>query len=981
MTTVAELIKASIDLRANPAAVKRVIYGAIDHYNTQSPTDAEYDVLSVAAPFPFCIEAITATSCAALVRGEVVARKLYPSLSQTMTDLYGHMSDEDYKDRFDTPGQTVLTIMVPAQEIRQAAVADGGIRKVTIPRDSFFRVDNIVLSLQYPIDIRVMPHGAIQVMYDNERPSPIQTLESNIVDSYTFIAPEAMAAFAGQEIVAIQIPLLQFNNTSYADQMNISTGFNKTYTLTDKFFYARVYHRTNTEDWVEMYTTHSDQVYDENRVTAVLRVIEGQINVRIPQVYLTKGLVKSNIRVDIYTTLGDVTVNLQRYSPGMFDVTWNDLSALGNNYVNAWRAIPTKTYFSDSVLTGGTNGLTFEELRDQVIYGALGNSQKKSFRQLELDLAERDYQLIRHVDNLTNRVFLATKALPAPNSTIVNSPMGVVAKTLQATYETIASAPTVIDVGDKLVMKSGSLFTVEDGVLRLVSQFEIDRLTQLQGDSLINEYSTKDYYYNPFHMVLDLTDNEFTSRAYYMDKPSIARREFIRQNETLQLQLASGALAVEKTSYGYRLVIATISGDIVKAMADTQVHAQLLFKPRNDVSYAGVNGTLLAKTAEGERVYEFKVVTDFDINTTHQLAVKNFFMADTAERNFLAELITSFELIFSVSDYNVTGMTRSEIDTVSKYFLLPETAYGVVQERLTIQFGRYLDYLWNRSRVVVGSGEPRRYTENIPKVWEKTVYLTDERGFDIVYYDEATGKLSRQVVHNQGDVVLDSNGHVVFEHQIGDIKYDDNGNVVYEHSRSMMVQVDVVLFEGLFTITTDAAANTYRDDSINTLVAWVTTEIPRYNRDLLENTKLWYTPKTTAGDIRVRVKEGVITTIDSRQNFSVAFYLTEENLKNLDLREPLTRLARTAIAKVLQQTTIRVNDIVSEIRNGTTTEIIDVLVTGLGGIDNNFEIVTVVDVDSKVNLAKSLTLLGDGTISIIDGVIVEFLPHQEQINV
>ena len=416
-------------------------------------------------------------------------------------------------------------------------------------------------------------------------------------------------------------------------------------------------------------------------------------------------------------------------------------------------------------------------------------------------------------------------------------------------------------------------------------------------------------------------------------------------------------------------------------MADTQVHVQLLFKPRNDVSYAGVNGTLLAKTAEGERVYEFQIVTDFDINATHQLAVKNFFMADTADRSFLAELITSFELIFSVSDYNVTGMVRSEIDTVSKYFLLPETAYGVVHERLTVQFGRYLDYLWNRSRVVVGSGEPRRYTENIPKVWDRTVYLTDERGFDIVYYDEATGKLSRQIVHNQGDVVLDENGHVVFEHQIGDIKYDANGQVVYEHSRTMMVQVDVVLFEGLFTITTDAAANTYRDESINTLVAWVTSEIPRYNRDLLENTKLWYTPKTTAGEVRVRVKEGVITTIDSRQNFSVAFYLTEENLKNLDLREPLTRLARTAIAKVLQQTTIRINDIVSEIRNGTTTEIIDVLVTGLGGSDNNFEIVTVVDVDSKINLAKRLTLLGDGTVSIIDGVVVEFLPHQEQINV
>jgi hypothetical protein len=977
--TIGELIASAADLRANPSNIKRVMFSAIDQLNDETNVSSRYDIVTPGNPFVFLMEAAIATQSAGMLRNEIGMRKLYPSLAQTWEDLYPHMSDDDYLNRFATAGTVFFTIQIPVDEIRESAQLVGSVRQVTIPRYSSFTVDNTPFTFQYPINIRVATHGGLQVVYDLDQPSPIQVKESNVVDAEVFIAPEAMGAAAGKEILDLRVPITQCAIKSYKDQVNSSTGFNKTYNFVDKFLALRAFHYSNNEEYQEIRVTHSDQVYDELKPTVVVKVFDGYLTVRVPQIYITKGLIKANLRLDVYTTLGNITLNLQRYTPGMFDVRWDDFNRLNNAGVQGFLKIQTVSFFSNGSVTGGYNGISFEALREQVIYGGLGVGEARNFEQLQLKLEARGYELIREVDNITNRMMLATRAMEGIDNAIVASPMGVIAQTFQETFEIISQTPNVVDNGNRCTIKSGTLFYLDNGNLKLVPAIETAYLDTLSGDALATEFSRKEYLYNPFHRVLDINDDEFATRCVYLDKPEILHRGFVEENESALLQLASGAVAIEATDTGFRIIMATISGDTVKQMRDDQIHVQLLFTPVNNNVFVAMNGTLINKTASNERVYEFNIDTRFDVDNKYNLLLEGFLSNDMQPRTQPLALTTWMHLVFAVSDYSIPGMTGSNIDSVLGLGLVPDGTVGITQEKINVRFGQALDYLWNRSRPVVSSQEPRRYEEDVLAVWEDTVYETNPAtGVVVVYYDEETQRAYRKVLHNKGDPILDSEGRQTVKFPAGTLKRT-NGVIDFESTRSMAVQIDVVLFEGLFTIVQDTAALNYKDAVTTQLVNWVKIDIPYFNRFVLENTKLWFTPKKTLGQVPVRVGENIVTSIDSNQSFAVVFYLTEENLRNQSLRKPLTTAAISAIAEVLSGTTVRVRDISELIRKRTLNDIIDVKVSSLGE-NRDYDLVTLSNVDSKLTIAKRLVVLGDGKLSIDNDVTVEFLPHQQQVS-
>src|SRR5699024_10431574 len=116
-------------------------------------------------------------------KDEFLNRVQYPELSQTREDLYRHMSDVDYINVFSSPSTTKLLLVFHKDEILEKAIpsGDSGMRKLVIPRHTKIMAGEIPFTLQYPIELRVLPHGGIQTVYDNSKPSPLMTLESNQV--------------------------------------------------------------------------------------------------------------------------------------------------------------------------------------------------------------------------------------------------------------------------------------------------------------------------------------------------------------------------------------------------------------------------------------------------------------------------------------------------------------------------------------------------------------------------------------------------------------------------------------------------------------------------------------------------------------------------------------------------------------------------------------------------------------------------------
>ena len=190
---------ANIDrVRTNPAAIQEIALNRLDEI-----TKGLIDVVDASNPFAFLLEAGSVNAAAAMLANETLTRKQYPSVAVTEDDLYLHMSDRDYVGRFATPSRGVFKILMSKDElVRQRAVltGEGRVRKLTIPRDTQITVAGNAFTMQYPIDIRVMSHGGIQVVYDTSIMSPLQTLETNIVTSTT-------VNINGDEYLLIDVPM------------------------------------------------------------------------------------------------------------------------------------------------------------------------------------------------------------------------------------------------------------------------------------------------------------------------------------------------------------------------------------------------------------------------------------------------------------------------------------------------------------------------------------------------------------------------------------------------------------------------------------------------------------------------------------------------------------------------------------------------------------------------------------------------------
>jgi hypothetical protein len=147
----------------NPASIQRV---ALQTFSDVS--NGALVIFDPSNPLVALLESGAAMVAAYASKDQVNLRQTYAKLSQTQTDLYGHMSDTDYLDLFATPAAATFIMMFNQTDLLAAMVADDelGYSYIEIPANSYFTVADTVFSLQYPIEIRLLQHGGLQVVLE-----------------------------------------------------------------------------------------------------------------------------------------------------------------------------------------------------------------------------------------------------------------------------------------------------------------------------------------------------------------------------------------------------------------------------------------------------------------------------------------------------------------------------------------------------------------------------------------------------------------------------------------------------------------------------------------------------------------------------------------------------------------------------------------------------------------------------------------------
>lgn len=975
----ASLYKDNIYLaRRNPALMQAMSLTELDRQLNPDPNNPTYDIPDGTLPFVFCMENGTLQTTMAINETEALMRKLYPRLALNFDELYLHMSDDDYIGRFSMPASTDMTLVLDYNEIIAKAVpfGDQGLRRLIIPRQTAFTVDDLTFTMQYPITLTVQQHGGILAEFVLDHASPVSVLSTNVVKWNLAYVATNDGSQRKLKLMNMVIPTQQFKIETHTNTLNPSNLFQESYTFTDKFFFARAYISTDEENtWNEVITTHSDLTYDPMQLTVVLKVVDGgKLEVMIPSIYVTQGMVTGDIRIDIYTTKGAIDRDLAKYGMDKFGVNFNDIDD-DKTLVAPMKHLSICTPFSRNRVNGGADAISFMKLRDKVIDNTLGASKVPITNvQLKSNLDMRGYDMVTNIDDISNLQYLATRRLGKPVGLDIVSGAGVTMAVLTANMETLAGSSHVADNGDSITIKPSMLYRFSNGKVEFIADAMITQLVNMTAEGRAREVNNNRYVYSPFHNVLDAGDNNFDMRPYYLDQPVIEQKIFVGENDTANLQAAIDTYTIERRPEGYLVKVKLITGDAFKQLGDDQIVLQIGYQPNGENRWASVNGEFAGMDGE-ERTYSFKIDTNYDINRKNEMRTTNMTMFSLLQDNFYVDLEADFDVTICVVNSITPGYRPNDLDDMIQTHLLPAQHMVVTRERLQTTLGYDMTKLWRRSRPILGPESYQKYQYNVPAYYETNVYAVDAQGNNILIPD-GQGGFTFQLEHKAGDPVLTESGEPVMKHVAGDPVIDAQGKPVLIAPRKLLREITLFMVEGLFYFANELTAATYAKNIPMELVGWLQTDIEILDTQLLEEARLYLYPTTTYGDTVAVVREGQQLTIPVDQAFSLSFYLTTAAYINPTIRPSLMQNGKVTINEMIQKSTISMSDITAQLQETSGSEVMALEAAGLGGKEN-FTILTVEDEAVRLSVRKKLVVLPNNELTVQDDVTFNFFKHLE----
>lgn len=961
-------------VRNNPREAHRIALQFV-----RKATNGELEVGNPGNPMILGLEAAAHLGAMASSSCEAVSRYLYSEMADAPEELYRHMSDADYVGRFATPSRAPFKIVLGVDDIRKLAVStgEGDVRKLVIPKHTQMEVGGVYFTQQYPLDIRVLPRGGLQLAYDVTDVSPLYSLESNVVD-YQLANMENIEGGSGEGLV-IEYPLYQFEIASQTFTLGAGGQVAHEYSFSNQFYHCRAYQADDGVNWKECSTTHADQVYDPSKLTVLLRVEGQKLRVTIPNIYFTNGLARGSMRVDIYTTLGKLDMMLDSYDVQNFKVAWNDLDNTDQGrYTTPLGEFQQIMVLSQGAAVGGSNGLSFDELRTRQQLNAGKGRTAITNAQLEYQMQARGYSIQEVIDDLPNRVYLGIRGLPKPEgSEFLNAGANCAVLSTKLTFEEVVLLDTVHDHGNRVTILPSTLWRLNDGVVMPVTGTELAQLNDPAAtkEAIANLVNSRDYLYSPFHYVLDASGRTFDARGYELSTPGVINRGFEEENTSVLIGVGSSAFAVDySASEGYVLRVSVVSDDTYKSLPDAEVWCQIAYIPAGESTYAYLNGVLEGKI-EDERVWKFVLGSTFDVNASDELILNTFRMFNNPPGDTRAVLEEGFELFHGIVASESARYDTAAMDSVVGSQFLPERARGVTHERITVRFGEALTRLWANARTVVGPQDYQRWAENVPLVWAETQYERESNG-SIKFYLQPDGSYEPKVTHQKGEPVLNPDGSPQWQYQIGEIKRDPvTKEPLIAAPRRLQRYVDMFYIEGAYRFSTNPQDVSYRNAVASTLIEFLDKDITPTSKELLEGTELYFLPRKTLGNITVLVEDQLTRTLPANLSWNVKFYLSRVNYENQSYRDSLTKVAKQVINEQLTKASVSLSEMNDVIRAKLGNDPVPVDISGMGS-DGKLTTWILNDQTERTGVRRKLVVLADETTRVEDDITVEFVVNR-----
>jgi hypothetical protein len=946
----------------------KILENYTDKLNEASSGNERYIISDPHNVFNFLVETFSTVSAEIAIASHHELARQHALRAQTSDDLYRHMSDFDYVNLFSTPCPFIFQLTLDKNHLRlHAEQFNEWYSKAIIPKNTIFTLGKYEFGLHYPIEIRLNKvTGSVTAVFNTEESNPLQTLQTNVIELYEH-------EYQGQNYVSFLIPVHQFSRSLVREPLISGHGFTKTFKYNNKFYACRLFTEVNGNK-IELHQTLTDSIYDPSTPTArlYLEPERNRLKVTIPQIYFSNHKLGNYLTAEVFVTAGKLDLDVTNLTEYKTDVKWNikDIGPTDPKYSRILERNPhIHLGLSETKLVGGSNGYTYEELRQRVIHNSFHTTVTVTPMDFKFKFQDEGFKVQKHLDNFTKRIYFAYKLLTDKTGSIIHTKHTA----MRITNETSRETSTILTNMDQSITILPTTLYQYDPYQEMclpLTDTQVNYLKLLDKETLVEEMNAHIYTKSPFHIRLITNEKYIRASSYNMLNPTVDKFVFERENFNIPLQMttAGGKIThLNEGTGGYNIkLLVKKSPDLLNI--PEQYITVYVYANSLDGNPVGTTATLMGKYLD-QFVYEFNVNTDYWIDEKDGLNTTNL-SYDNQLFNHALPLQSKFTVLFLVDDVVAPGV----VTDLSMYEGMPaDRRVGkvcLIRQNFTITFGENVDdSIYNDIDAQWQGKEYKLHPTDVPLTYDRDIYETDEHG--IAKFQIVNGKVKLNLLYAKGDPVLDENHLPILKHQAGDVVIGSNGQPVVLKDRILIYFIHALMVDAKIYASEHPTQIEFRNDITTTLMRYISF-LREESKHLLEQTELFFRPVNTLGNANFHIGNDVLIVQPLPGEYRFRCHVPKYVVNDLDMQRTIEDSIVTIIEEAISGNIISLTDIAELIKIKMPEHIksIDVL-----GINNRHDLqtMTIMNADSQPSVATKLHINRDGVIAIRKSVNLDFV--------
>ncbi len=866
----------------------------------------------------------------AMLTNVLAIHNIFPDNSVSKQELLQHINNVDTM-KLATPSRAIFTIYINVNDIMMQGIeyaTDEYI--VTIPKYTTITVeDNTKFTIVNDIEIRYKRRSTIkssvQMLIDAENQDSNNDL-SNLRS--LIITDDESTDWLVFDTTADQIDILETEGNILAGNVSINT-----IDLNGLFYKADVFVKQyGSDNYIKYRTTFTKNAYNLQNEMALLELDGLTLTVTLLNTISSNNSLGGKILIRVYTTMGYLELPLDKLEVDDFELEFGPSRDIQS--ASGTRRINTKV-LSFMNLRSGDNGDSFTTLTQRIIYNSIYNPDNYiSLSDLRLN---RQGFSVREAVGLYSTEFIVSKSIrPTTLDPIVHTDLFNGLSYID-THD-VSRFKDIVIIDDKLTIKSGATFMVENDRLKPLTEEEYNNAVYQIGkgnDSFYNKY-----FFSPFFYTSQLGNNNIPANMYYLE-PSMRNFYIDGLNSTdIKYRANIDKLHIVRNGSIFTMLFTLIVNDTVETdMVNLKVQVSVPIADSNEfISYPTIYDSV-------NKMYSVEIETDFEF-VDDKISIIN---GHKLIENTLVALDSSIKVIvYFTNEYILNEFY------VNDEVVVEENAIALSKQFVFVKFGDKFENI--ETSVYDSSDIPiyKRYTQDIPLVYPEDVFYNIEEDIDVYNLEQHNPQFEVNqfinIKHKKGEQVIDEYGNQVYKHSVNDVILDTDGEPIiigvsngYKNMSLMVYQLEAKLTN---------VDNTH--EQINMLKNQIDmVDVPDMLSKCLENTSLKFTPPYSIAKVFVN---NLRKYISSFINPSIRIFTRDNNFSsNIDMEQLKVDIGIVIENEILNGSNIVIYDLSERIKNTTLVgkNVLSVGITLSKELDGA-EIVDINDKDNKLYISRKI---------------------------